>query len=141
MAEFYVSVSTQDMATQIADLINRYNQWYTTYTPMAISIMPANYFVTLDIDRVIGCSANIKEYPTLSKIMHVCVVPEFRNKGIAKSLVELSIQNCDTDYVYMTIRKDNIPSLRMANSLGFKFIKQDWFKDHWTLTLGRTRIV
>jgi len=141
MAEFYVSVSTQDMATQIANLINKYNQWYTTYTPASISIMPANYFVVLNIDKVIGCSANIKEYPTLSKIMHVCVVPEFRNKGIAKSLVELAIQNCDTDYVYMTIRKDNIPSLRMANSLGFKFIKQDWFKDHWTLTLGRTRIV
>lgn len=141
MAEFYVSVSTGEMAAQIANLINRYNQWYTTYTPATISIMPANYFVTLDLDRVIGCSANIKEYPTLSKIMHVCVVPEYRKKGIAKSLVELSIQNCDTDYVYMTIRKDNVPSLRMANSLGFKFIKQDWFKDHWTLTLGRTRIV
>lgn len=141
MAEFYVSVSTESMAAQIADLVNRYNQWYTTYTPAAISIMPANYFVVLDIDRVIGCSANIKEYSTLSKIMHVCVVPEFRNKGIAKSLVELAIRNCDTDYVYMTIRNDNIPSLRMANSLGFRFIKQDWFKDHWTLTLGRTRIV
>jgi len=141
MAEFYVSVSKEEMATQIAKLINKYNQWYTKYTPEVIYVTPANYFVTLDVNRVIGCSASIKEYPTLSKIMHVCVVPEFRNKGIAKSLVELAIQNCDTDYVYMTIRKDNIPSLRMANSLGFKFIKQDWFKDHWTLTLGRTRIV
>lgn len=141
MAEFYVALSREEMAEQITTMINTYNKWYTFHTPSSIINSSANYFVEIILNKVVGCIATHKEHPTLSKILYICVLPEFRKLGVAKKLVELAIQSCETEYVYMTVREDNIPSLKMANSFEFKFIKKTWFRDHWTITLGRKRTI
>ena len=88
---------------------------------------------------MIGCASQIQEYDTLTKIQHICVLSAYRNKGIARKLTELAIANSDTEYVYMTVREDNIASLHLANSAGFVYVRKHWFRDHWTLTLGRRR--
>jgi ribosomal protein S18 acetylase RimI-like enzyme len=139
MAEFYVSLSRQEMAAQIADLINRYNRWYTRHTAFGIGVLPARYFVEISDGRVVGCAACQKEYPTLSKIFHICVDPRYRKKGIAEKLTRMAIAACDTEHVYMTIREDNVPSLKLAQKLGFVFVKKHWFKDHYTITVGRRK--
>jgi hypothetical protein len=41
--------------------------------------------------------------------------------------------------VYMTVREDNFASLGLAASIGFVYVTKNWFRDHWTLTLGRRR--
>ena len=81
----------------------------------------------------------IKEYPTLSKIYHICTHPEHRRLGLARKLVNLALDNCETEYAYMTIREDNIPSLNMASSMGFKFVNKAWSKshDHIVIAVGR----
>ena len=139
MAEFYVSLSTTEIATQVALLINKYNLWNTKYTTNTIYSSPAYYFVELINSQVIGCVSILKICSTLSKIQHICVIPEFRCKGIATKLTDLAIGTCNTDYLYMTIREDNIPSLNLAKTLGFTYIKKHWFKDHYTITVGRRR--
>ena len=137
MAEFFVSVSEQVMANQITDMVNRYNQWYTKFSVAALFLSQASYFVELEGNRVVACAGLVKEYPTLAKIMHVCVLPEYRNRKLASKLVNMSATNSGTEHVYMTVRDDNAASLKMAKSLGFVPIRTDWFRDHYTHTLGR----
>lgn len=137
MAEFFVSVSEQSMAEQIAGMVNSYNQWYTRFSARALLLMQGRYFVELVGDKVVACAGVVREYPTLSKIMHVCVLPEYRKRKLASKLVNMAAVNCGTDQVYMTIRADNTASLKMAESLGFVYVRKDWFRDHFTFTLGR----
>ena len=139
MAKFYVSLSTTDMAVQIASLINKYNLWGTKYTANMICNLSASYFVEIVNSRVIGCASILELHPTLSKIQHICVVPEFQCKKIATKLTKLAIEMCSTEYLCMTIREDNKPSLCLAKTLGFKYIKKHWFRDHYTVTVGRRK--
>jgi ribosomal protein S18 acetylase RimI-like enzyme len=137
MAEFYVSLTDDDMAAQVARMLNLYNRWATTFSALSIKLTPARYFVELNMNKVVGCASNIRDYPTLTKIQHICVLPDYRNRGIAKKLTELAIKHAETEYVYMTIREDNAPSIGLATSLGFRYVQKHSFRDHWTLTFGR----
>ena len=138
MAEFYVSLSTDEMSMQIAELINTHNQLYKKHTRYSVQNSIAKYFVEVINDRVIGCTALIKEEINLSRNFHTCVRPEFRRKGIARKLKLLAIQNCDTGYIFSTVREDNIPSINMNLSLGYVFVNRIWYRDHYVLTLGRS---
>jgi len=139
MANFFVSVTQRAMACQIASLINLHNKLYRRHTVNTISNDKADYFVEVVGDKVIGCAGLAQRDTNLCEVKHVCVHPDFRKKGIGKKLVELAIAHCDTDYVYMTIRDDNIPSLKMAQSLGFVPVKQHWSHDHYVITVGRRK--
>ena len=139
MAEFYVALSAVEMARQAADLLNKNNQLYTTHNAGTLQTSDAKYFTEIYGSKVVGCAALLKETSGLSKIFHICVDNAYRRKGIAKKLVCLAIDNCETDLIYMTIREDNIPSLTLAASLGFVFAEQKWSRDHWVYTVGRAK--
>lgn len=139
MVEFYVSVSRNEMAQQIATLVNNYNKLYKRHTAFSILRDRASYFVEIIGNEVIGCVGLSKRHPDLSEIKHVCVSPLHRWKGIAKKLINLAIANCDTDYVYMTINERNLPSLVMAKSLDFILIGKNWHSDHYVITVGRRK--
>ena len=136
MAEFYISLSNIAIANQVANLVNTYNRWYTKFTGTAIMMSPACYFVEIDRDKVVGCSSYLRENKSLSKIQHICTLPNYRGHGIAKKLTKIAMDNSKTEFIYMTIREDNLPSIALATSLGFKMISKVWFVDHWTLTFG-----
>lgn len=137
MASFFVSLTNEEIAKQIANLINKYNYLYVKHNGFTIATHTTNYFVEIFGNKVVGCTGIIEENANWSIIKHVCVEPKFRKKGIARKLINLSIQNCKTRYIYMTIREDNIASLYMANKLGFTVIKQEWSKDHYLVVVGR----
>lgn len=139
MAEFYVSISRDEMAQQIATLVNNYNKLYKRHTAFSVLRDKVSYFVETIGNKVIGCVGLSKRYPNLSEIKHVCVSPVHRKRGIAKKLINLAIANCDTEYVYMTINEHNLPSLMMAKSLGFVLIKRDWYSNHYVITVGREK--
>lgn len=139
MAEFYVSLSDQAMASQIADMLNRYNRWATRFNAMSLMMTAARYFVELEGSRVVGCASHLQDHTQMSKIQHICVLPQCRGRGIATKLSKMAIMHCDTELVYMTIREDNAASLALARTLGFVFVTKHWFRDHWTLTFGRRR--
>jgi ribosomal protein S18 acetylase RimI-like enzyme len=139
MAEFYVSLSVDEMAAQVAGMLNMYNRWATRFNARSISLTPARYFVEIDSGKVVGCASNIPYDERITKIQHICVLPEYRGRGIAKKLTEMAIMHCGTDLVFMTIRQDNTASLALARSLGFVYVTKHWFRDHWTLTFGRRK--
>ncbi len=137
MAEFYVSLSNSEMSEQIADLVNTHNQLYKKHTTYSVLNSIAKYFVEVVNDKVVGCTALVKEEGNLSRNFHTCVSPEFRRKGIARKLKFLAIQNCETGYIFSTVREDNVPSINMNLSLGYVFVNKIWSRDHYVLTLGR----
>lgn len=137
MAVFNTLPTDHSIASQIASMINLYNKWGRHFTAETILSSAANYFVELHGDRVVGCSANVREYSTLSKIQHVCVLPQYRKNGVAVKLVEAAIRSCGTEYVYMTVREDNAASLKMAEAMRFKYVQKNWSIDHWTYVLSR----
>ena len=137
MVEFYMSLPAEDIAQQVADLLNTHNKLYKVHTADTILRDKAKYFLEISGDRVIGCSAIVKEEPTLTKQFHLCVHSDFRRKGIARKLKQTALNNVETQYVYVTIREDNTPSLNLNYSFGFVFVKNIWSKDHNVIMLGR----
>lgn len=139
MANFYVSISKNEMASQISALVNNHNKLRRKHTVFSVLKAGTDYFVDVIGNKVIGCVGLSKKHSTLSEIKHVCVAPMHRRRGIAKNLITLAIANCNTENVYMTIRDDNTPSLMTARSLGFVLIRKDWQLDHYVITVGRKK--
>ena len=138
MSEFYVSLDNLSIANQIADMVNKYNKWSCKFSGQSILLSNGTrYFVEIEGSRIVGCAGYVQDYERATKIQHICVLPTHRGHGIAKKLTGLTIKHATTEYVYMTIREDNLPSIKMAISLGFEFSSKRWFRDHWTLTFVR----
>lgn len=136
MAEFYVTLSQQEIAKQVAVLLNNHNKLYRQHTPYSIMQSTADYFVEVMGDKVVGCTALLKEYPEMSKSYHTSVIPEHRRKGLGVKLLLTAINNCETPYIYGTIREDNYASLRLVEKLGWKPIRKDWKRDHFVVTMA-----
>lgn len=137
MAEFYTSLSSLEIANQIAEMLNKHNRLTTKHYGPGVATSAGKYFVEIDRDKVIGCVAIIQESPDLSKLFHACVRPEYRKHGIARKLMQIAIGQCKTSHVYGTIREDNAASLAMVRNLGFVFVKKEWHYDHNVITVGR----
>ncbi len=99
--------------------------------------MRGAYFVDIIGGQVIGCSAILRENDQMTRQFHLCVHPDFRRQGIARKLKLSALRNVSTPYVYVTIREDNVASINLNASAGFAFVKKDWARDHYVLTLGR----
>lgn len=141
MVEFYMTLPAENIAQQVATLLNEHNQLYKNHSARSILSDPGKYFVEVMGDRVIGCSAIMQEDPKLTRQYHLCVHPDFRRRGMARKLKQISLNHVVTPYVYVTIREDNIASLNLNYSFGFVFVKKDKSKDHYVITLGRaTRV-
>ena len=136
MAEFFITLSSVEMARQIADLLNMQNKLYKHHTAQTIMSAATNYFVEVEGGVVIGCSGLVKEFPTLSKSYHTSVHPTCQSKGLGAKLLKLAMANCETQYIYGTIRDDNPASLRLVSKLGWKFVRKDWSRDHYVITMA-----
>lgn len=139
MAEFYVSVSQIQMADQIATLINLHNKLYKRHTKHSIMREKTEYFVELEGGKVIGCAGLARRDDNLCEVKHVCVHPNARRRGIASKLVKLAIAHSPADYVYMNINEHNEASLKMAQSLGFVYVRKFFNIDHYVITVGRRK--
>lgn len=139
MADFYISLSSSEIATQIAGLLNHYNKLTVKHSCGSIQGSLANYFVEVDKDKVVGCVATVKTSENLSLIKHICVHPNYRRLGIAKKLTSLAIEKSPTTYINMTIRSDNVPSQIMAKSLGFVLVERRKAGDHDVIMVGRRK--
>lgn len=122
---------------QISNMINRHNRWRKVFSPKELMYNKATYIAIMYEKVIIACAGVYRESPTVSKIQHVCVLPEFRRMGAAVSMVNYITNLCHTDYVYMTIRCDNTSSILMALRTGFIYHGRTWSTDHWTLTFVR----
>ena len=115
----FLTLSKQDIALQIATLINKHNGWQITCKPYYILNSNVDYFVELDQNLVIGCVGLQYENNSNSKIIHLCVHDSYRRKGIGKKLILTTINNCKTSILSTTIRTTNFNSLYLFYRAGF----------------------
>lgn len=140
MAKFYISLSSGEIAAQIAELLNMQNKLYKFHNRHTIESCSADYFVEVEGNKVIGCVALWKEYPTMSKCYHMSVAPDKMRRGIASRLLSTAMSNCQTEYVYGTIRESNAASLGLVKKFGWQFIRKDWHNDHNVITVAKRLI-
>ena len=141
MAEFYVPISNTFFADGIAKLLNQQNKLTMVHNTHTILASKTRYFVELVSSpaiktEIVGCVGLLPEDNLLSRIKHVSINPIYRRFGIATKLINVAIQNSSTDYVFMTIREDNKPSLMLAKRLGFVFVQ----KNGHLISVARRRI-
>jgi RimJ/RimL family protein N-acetyltransferase len=136
MAEFFITLSSFEMAQQIANLLNIQNKLYKHHTAHTVMSTATDYFVEVEGGAVIGCSGLVKEHPTLSKSYHTSVHPSYQGRGLGSKLLKTAMANCNTPYIYGTIREDNPASLRLVSKLGWKYIRKDWSHDHFVITMA-----
>lgn len=136
MARFFVAISDDEIAAQVANLLNNHNRLYRRHNLYTIKSQAADYFVEVIGNEVVGC-AGVEYQQGQVKIKHVCVHSAHRKKGIAKKLLTRVMANINASSFYMTIRSDNVPSLLMAQSLGFHQEKSYWHRDHSVVVMRR----
>lgn len=137
MANFYMTLSGEEIAHQVAELLNAHNQLRKRHSGYTILASRGAYFVDIVGGQVIGCQAILRENDQLTRLFHLCVHPDWRRRGLARKLKLAALSNVRTPYAYVTIREDNVASINLNQSLGFVFVKKDCVGDHHVLTLGR----
>jgi ribosomal protein S18 acetylase RimI-like enzyme len=138
MSQFYVSLSEDEMARDIAALLNAHNKLTVTHSADTIKRGYVTYFTEVSLRRVVGC-VGLAHEATGSRIKHLCVHPAFRGHGIAKRLVQMAIDNSQHTMIFMTIRDDNAECLALAKSMGFVEWKKTWRVDHYVVLVGRNK--
>jgi ribosomal protein S18 acetylase RimI-like enzyme len=132
--KFDNGLTEYQIAGQIADLLNSYNHLKTKHTPSTILSDKVKYFIELYGQDVIGCVGLLYEL-ALDKICHLTIKPEFRRKGFGRKLIYRAKEFSQRSAVYMSIREDNIGSLNLATSLGFRAIAYKRTNDYNLLIL------
>lgn len=128
MAEFYVPKNKDELAAQVAVLLNQHNRLTKVHSQFTINGSPAKYYIELAqfvdggafISKVVGCVGLTQESPTLTRLHHLSVDVLFRNKGLAKNLIKSALKYCQTEFIYMKVRDDNKACHRAAFHYDFQ---------------------
>ncbi|MGD9161257.1 MAG: N-acetyltransferase [Desulfobacteraceae bacterium] len=119
MANFYTALSSHEIAGKIAELLNTCNKLKKRHNVYTIMNSNTIYFVDTIRGQVAGCIGKIKEGHHLTRILHLCVHPNFRRFGLARKLLNVAVERTDSIYAYATVRKDNTASIELFKSAGF----------------------
>lgn len=112
MSKFLLTMSPQNLAGQVAALINAGGQLRCNLSVHHILRSRTIYIVELDGQKVIGVVGLQTISPKAAELKHLCVKPEYRNRGIGRRLLEKGIESANTEMVYGIVRRDNEVNLR-----------------------------
>lgn len=112
MSKFLLTLSPQNLAGQIASLINDGGQLRLHLSVHHILRSQTEYIVELDGQKVIGVIGLHKTGPRATELRHLCVRPEYRSRGLGRRLLEKGIENTKTEMVYGIVRRDNKVNVR-----------------------------
>jgi len=115
LSKFLLTLSPQNLAGQIASLINAGGQLRLNLAVHHILRSQTEYIVELDGQKVIGVIGVHKVSPQATELRHLCVRPEYRGRGLGRKLLEKGIENTKTEIVYGLVRRDN--KVNMRNNL------------------------
>jgi len=118
MSKFILSMTKNNIASQIAHLLNIGNQFYYTIMPYHILHNDIRYLIELDRDRVIGVIGLQVKNQYVTELKHLAVHPQYRRRGIGKKLLEMGIKFATTPYVYGVVRSINSTNIRNNLRLG-----------------------
>lgn len=112
MGKFLLTISSSDLFTQVAALINIGEQLHSFVTPYELQSSPIRYIVELDRDKVIGVMGLHQHGAYVTELKHLRVHPNYRRQGLGKKLLEKGIIASPTPFVYGAVRSDNPVNIR-----------------------------
>ena len=74
--------------------------------------------ITPSGDIIIKNKLHLEELPT---ILMLCIDPEFRNKGLAKKLIEIHFNEYKNELIYLITRKSN-PAYNLYLKMGYEHV-------------------
>lgn len=79
------------------------------------------YAAVDDCENIWGycCYQNILDE---AELLRIAVLPAKRKQGIAKALMEFSLSSlhlCGVDKIFLEVREDNIPAIKLYRNMGF----------------------
>lgn len=121
ISKFNVVLSDYQIAYQIALLLNKNNMLNKEYDVNSIIKNQVKYFIEIKDNNVIGCIGLLEE-SKLDKILHISVDETERKRGVGYRLLNSVLYSSTKNELYMHVRENNIPSLRLSKKLGFRII-------------------
>ena len=118
MSKFALTIDANNLAGQIAGLINAGGQLKFLMSRDSILYNNIRYLVELHKDRVIGTIGLEKCNQSVTEMKHLCVHPEYRQQGLGKRLLERGVQTSLTEIVFGTVRSDNAVNIRNNLRIG-----------------------
>lgn len=133
----YFPISHQDIAKQIADLLNEHNGLSVRRTSQDILHSKTNYVVETHGKFVIGVAGIQKISYQISELKHMVVRPDWRGRGLGRFVAKRALQICETPLLCATARTTNTASLKALEKVGFKRVEEFPAGDHKLALLVR----
>jgi ribosomal protein S18 acetylase RimI-like enzyme len=112
MGKFILTVDSNSLVAQVTGLVNAGGQLKFYLTQEATRRSPVRYLIELHKDKVIGTIGLHQHGLRVTELKHLCVHPDYRRQGIGKKLLEKGIKAAQTEFVYGTVRSDNLVNIR-----------------------------
>lgn len=122
MNKFNLTIDTNNLADQIAKLVNLGGQIRYRLAPRSILSGNVKYILEMDGEKVIGIIGLEQKNDKVTEMKFLCVHPGYRKRGLGKKLLEVGIRNASTEYIYGTVRSDNVTNVRNNFRIGMKAI-------------------
>ena len=135
-------ITQTELAAQVADLVNTYNDLQYRVTVGRVMNGPVAYLVEMDGDIVAGC-VGLKKLRRKDwyEIGHLCVHPDYRGKRLARVLVEAAYDRIPSGKAWCTIVEHNIPSIKTFLNCGFEVLQKyrNNSRKYWVVVMTRER--
>lgn len=116
---FYFPITHQEIAEQIAGLLNTYSNLQLRRNSHSILNSKTKYVVETHGKFVIGVAGVEKVSYQLSELKHMVVHPDWRGKGLGGFVAKRALNICQTPSVFATVRTSNAASVRALEKIGF----------------------
>lgn len=140
MNKFNLTVDTNNLADQIAILINSGQQLRYYLTKQSVLNGHIRYVVEMDREKVIGVVALEQMNARVTEMKFLCVHPDYRRQGLGKRLLEVGIKNATTEFIYGTVRSDNEVNIRNNLRIGMKPVGKYRGRGCYIIIFARRRV-
>lgn len=139
MSKFYLTTTNNDIAAQIASLLNAGGQLRYSQTQWSILQNNIKYIVELESDQVIGVIGLESKNYKVTELKHLCVHPSYRGRGLGLKLLKKGVEYATTEFVYGAVHADNLHNIRNNFRIGFKPIAKHKSGSRYIVIFARRR--
>lgn len=141
MNKFTILSDNLLLGENIAYLLNKHNKLHVIHTGYSITYSPVEYIIEQRTFKnqiiVAGCIGIDKKRDDVAYFKHLCVHDHFRGSGIASKLMKAALKKETSKFIFMDIRSDNFPSLKLAEKEKFLIVCCKYLTNYNILTVGK----
>jgi len=139
MSKFLLPVTSSELASDVAALINAGQQLCFRQTSYSILSNSTTYLIKLHLNKVVGVIGLEQCSNTVTELKHLCVDPEYRGRGIGLSLLKEGVIYASTPYVFGKVGSDNAVNIRNNLRAGFKPIAKVRGRNRYIIIFARRK--